>query len=167
MIETILEQPWWVGILGAIVTIGIGVAWLQSGRREIGWGAVGALILTIILVAVGLVVETERESLRRMIYATAEDLENARACIQEGARIFLGNACWLYLVESPRSISGTLDLGRKRDEGLEHIALETAEVEGDAGELYFEDGIQIFIGDRNRAFATPDRHLGFPIEFQN
>jgi catechol 2,3-dioxygenase-like lactoylglutathione lyase family enzyme len=90
--------------------------------------------------------------------------EAAGACIQEGYRIPFGNDCWLYMVESSHSISGTLDLGRKMATGLEHIALETADVEQDAGELYFEEGIQIFIGDQNRAFATPDDHLGFPIE---
>jgi len=90
--------------------------------------------------------------------------ESEGACIQEGARISLGNDCWLYLVDSSLSITGTLDLGGKKETGLEHIALETVDIERDAGELFFAEGIQVFINDRYRAYATPDQNQGFPIE---
>jgi len=79
MLELILESPWWVGIVGGILTVAAGQWWIGSGRREAIQVAIGTLLVTLILVAIGVLVETEQESLRAMLYQTADDLQNNRA----------------------------------------------------------------------------------------
>ena len=54
------------------------VWWLNSGRREAILVAIGTLVLTLGLVALGVWVETEQESLRAMLYQTADDLQKNR-----------------------------------------------------------------------------------------
>jgi hypothetical protein len=52
--------------------------WISSSRREAIQIAAGALVLTVLLVAISLRVETEQESLRAMLYETADHLQNNR-----------------------------------------------------------------------------------------
>ncbi len=78
MLELIFEKPWWVGIMGAILTVVAAQWWINSGRREAIQIAIGTLLLTFILIAVGVWVETEQETLRAMLYQTADDLQNNR-----------------------------------------------------------------------------------------
>jgi 4-hydroxyphenylpyruvate dioxygenase-like putative hemolysin len=47
------------------------------------------------------------------------------------ARILLGNECWLHLVQDWNPTSRTYQFLKKRGEGLEHIALETGDIEAD------------------------------------
>ncbi len=78
ILETVFENPWLVGIVGGLITIAAAVWWLNSGRREGILVAIGVLVLTLGLVALGIRVETEQESLRVMLYQTADDLQNNR-----------------------------------------------------------------------------------------
>lgn len=78
MLETVLENPSLVGILGGLITTAGAIWWLNSGRREGILIAISALVLTLGLVALGIRVETEQESLRAMLYQTADDLQNNR-----------------------------------------------------------------------------------------
>lgn len=78
MLEFVLEKPLWVGILGGILTVVAVQWWISSGRREAIQIAIGTLLLTLVLVGAGCLIETEQESLRTMLYQTADDLQNNR-----------------------------------------------------------------------------------------
>lgn len=68
---TLLERPFLVGLLGCITIVVLGYSWLQSGRRPLAWAAVAVLLLTILAVTLGLVVETDYESVERTLHAAA------------------------------------------------------------------------------------------------
>lgn len=70
------ENPLWLGICGAFVTIVAVVLWVQTGTRSAAVSAVVACLLTILLVLVSLRVETDREKLIRTINAVAEAVES-------------------------------------------------------------------------------------------
>lgn len=70
------ENPLWLGICGAFVTIVAAVLWVQTGARSAAVTAVVACILTILLVLVSLRVETDREKLIRTIHEVAEAVES-------------------------------------------------------------------------------------------
>ncbi len=78
MSEFVLEKPLWVGIFGAILTVLAVQWWINSGRSEAIRTAIGTLLLTLVLVGTGCLIETEQESLRTMLYQTANDLQNNR-----------------------------------------------------------------------------------------
>lgn len=78
MLEIVLESPWVVGAIGALLTVVAAYLGLRSGRPGGLWAAAAALVLTLLLVAIGVWVETEQESLRAMIHRTASDLQNNR-----------------------------------------------------------------------------------------
>ena len=89
---------------------------------------------------------------------------------QRDARILLGNECWLHLVHNWDPQSRVARFLEQRGEGLEHIAVETDDIEGDVARLR-GNGIPIFedaIFDRPdgyEAFVYPDRLPGLTIEF--
>ena len=72
----IYEQPFWVGFLGAVVTLGLVVGWAYSARREVGIAALVALALTVALVIAGTAVETDREAVKRTLAQIAADVES-------------------------------------------------------------------------------------------
>lgn len=72
----IFEQPFWVGFLGMVLTLGLVVAWAYSARREAGIGALVVLALTAALVAAGMAVETDREAVKRTLAQIAADVES-------------------------------------------------------------------------------------------
>jgi hypothetical protein len=78
MVEFVLESSWWVGAVGAILTVAAIQWWISSGRREALQIAIGTLLVTLVLVGVGYLIETEQESLRSMVYQTADHLQNNR-----------------------------------------------------------------------------------------
>ncbi len=63
---------WWR--FGAILLIG----WIRSGQTEALYAALAIGVATAILFGVGWSIETENEGLRRMLFKTADDLENNR-----------------------------------------------------------------------------------------
>jgi 4-hydroxyphenylpyruvate dioxygenase-like putative hemolysin len=88
---------------------------------------------------------------------------------QLDARILLGNECWLHLVQNWNPESRVNRFVREKGEGLEHIAIETDDIEGDVAHLR-EVGVPIFedrIFDANdgfEAFVYPDQLPGLTIE---
>lgn len=89
---------------------------------------------------------------------------------QYDARILLGNECWLHLVQNWMTDSRVYRFLEERGEGLEHIAVETDDIEGDVTRLR-ANGIPVFedtIFDRPdgyEAFVLPDQLPGLTIEF--
>ncbi|HEV7281556.1 MAG TPA: hypothetical protein VGN57_15245 [Pirellulaceae bacterium] len=72
----IYEQPFWVGFLGAALTLGLLVGWAYSARREVAIAALVVLALTVALVAAGVAVETDREAVTRTLAQIATDVES-------------------------------------------------------------------------------------------
>lgn len=88
---------------------------------------------------------------------------------QLDARILLGNECWLHLVQNWNPRSRVNRFLREKGEGLEHIAIETDDIEGDVARLR-DVGVPIFqdrIFDANdgfEAFVYPEELPGLTIE---
>jgi hypothetical protein len=72
----IYEQPFWVGFLGALLTLALIVGWAYSARREAAIAALVVLALTAALVVAGLTVETDREAIKRTLAQIASDVES-------------------------------------------------------------------------------------------
>ncbi len=89
--------------------------------------------------------------------------------MQLDARILLGNECWLHLVQNWNPESRVNRFLRERGEGLEHIALETDDIEADVAHLreigvgVWEDRI-LDANDGYEAFVFPDRLPGLTVE---
>jgi catechol 2,3-dioxygenase-like lactoylglutathione lyase family enzyme len=88
---------------------------------------------------------------------------------QHDSRILLGNDCWLHLVHNWNPESRVFRFLESRGQGLEHIALETDDIEAgverlrSAGVPIFEDRI-IDANDGYEAFVFPDDAIGFTVE---
>ena len=89
--------------------------------------------------------------------------------MQLDARILLGNECWLHLVQNWDPDSRVTQFLQQRGEGLEHIAIETDDIDADVAHLrsigvpVFED--QIFhAADGYEAFVFPDQLPGMTVE---
>ena len=88
---------------------------------------------------------------------------------QHDSRILLGNDCWIHVVHNWDPNSRVYQFMEKHGEGLEHIALETDDIEADVKRIR-DMGIPIFqdkIFDANdgyEAFVYPDDAIGFTIE---
>jgi hypothetical protein len=78
MIPFILENPIGVAVIGGAAVLFALVAWLQTGQSKVLYVVLATIAVTAILVTVGVKIETEPESLRKMLYETANDLENNR-----------------------------------------------------------------------------------------
>lgn len=78
MFDWLFENTWIVGGLG-VFAVGLAVfAWIQTGHSWALRTAVGLGVLTVLLVAMNLWVETEREELLRTLYGLADDLQANR-----------------------------------------------------------------------------------------
>lgn len=88
---------------------------------------------------------------------------------QHDGRILLGNDCWLHVVHNWNPESRVNRFLTTRGEGLEHLALETDDIEADVARLR-EIGVPIFedhIFDANdgyEAFVYPVDAAGFTVE---
>jgi methylmalonyl-CoA/ethylmalonyl-CoA epimerase len=89
--------------------------------------------------------------------------------MQLDARILLGNECWLHLVQNWNPESHFYQFLEEKGEGLEHIALETDDIEADVAHLrdigvpIWEDRI-LDANDGYEAFVYPDQLPGLTIE---
>ena len=89
--------------------------------------------------------------------------------MQLDARILLGNECWLHLVQNWNPESRVNRFLHERGEGLEHIALETDDIEADVAHLR-EIGVPVWedrildANDGYEAFVLPDQLPGLTIE---
>ncbi len=89
--------------------------------------------------------------------------------MQYDARILLDNECWLHLVQNWNPESRVSQFLAQRGEGLEHIAIETDDIEGDVARLR-EIGVPVFedtildANDGYEAFVYPDQLPGLTVE---
>ncbi len=88
---------------------------------------------------------------------------------QHDSRVLLGNECWLHIVHNWNPESRVNRFLQNRGEGLEHLALESDDIEADvarvraAGVPIFEDRI-FDANDGFEAFIYPEDGIGFTVE---
>jgi hypothetical protein len=88
---------------------------------------------------------------------------------QHDSRALLGNECWLHVVQNWNPESRVSRFFREHGPGLEHVALETDDIEADvrkvreAGAPIFEDRT-FDANDGFEAFVGPDDAIGFTVE---
>ena len=121
----------------------------------------------------GIVVRDLRDAcdrFERIFGLTARDFRDDQGHgMQYDARILLGNECWLHLVQNWNPESRVSQFLAQRGEGLEHIAIETDDIQGDVerlrniGVAVFEDTI-LDANDGYEAFVYPDQLPGLTIE---
>ncbi len=122
---------------------------------------------------VGLAVESLAatcETYERLFGLKAVDYRNDQGKgFQLDARIMLPNECWLHVVQNWNPESRVNRFLRSHGEGLEHIALETNDIEADVAHLrkigvpLFQD--EIFnANDGYEAFVYPEHGIGFTVE---
>lgn len=75
MVQLLLESPTTIGIVGLCAAGLAGFFWTQTGQKAAAWLAIGLLILTLGLIAMSVLVETEQEKIRRMLHDVAGALE--------------------------------------------------------------------------------------------
>jgi methylmalonyl-CoA/ethylmalonyl-CoA epimerase len=89
--------------------------------------------------------------------------------MQYDARILLGNQCWLHVVQNWNPESRVYRFMEEHGEGLEHIALETDDIEADVQHLR-DIGVPVYrdkifdAQDGFEAFVYPDQTLGVTVE---
>ncbi len=121
----------------------------------------------------GIVVEDIKEAtakFERIFGLTPQDFRDDQGKGKQfDSRILLGNDCWLHMVQNWNPDSRVNCLLKAHGEGLEHIALETDDIEADVTYLR-EIGVPIYedkIFDANdgfEAFIYPDDAIGFTVE---
>jgi catechol 2,3-dioxygenase-like lactoylglutathione lyase family enzyme len=88
---------------------------------------------------------------------------------QRDSRVLLGNDCWLHLVHNWNPESRVGAYLQREGEGLEHIALESDDIDRDVARLralgvpIFENRI-IDANDGFEAFVFPEDGIGFTVE---
>ena len=122
---------------------------------------------------IGLAVKDLHEScarFERIFGLTARDFRNDQGKgMQLDARILLGNDCWLHVVQNWNPNARVYQYLERHGEGLEHIALETDNIEEDVQRLR-DAGVSIVddtIFDANdgyEAFVRPEDAIGFTVE---
>ena len=115
-------------------------------------------------------IEAAQEKFERIFGLKAQDFRDDQGKgKQYDSRILLGNDCWLHIVQNWNPESRVNRFLRAHGEGLEHIALETDDIEADVAHLK-EIGVPIFedkIFDANdgyEAFVYPEDGIGFTVE---
>jgi methylmalonyl-CoA/ethylmalonyl-CoA epimerase len=89
--------------------------------------------------------------------------------MQHDARVLLGNDCWIHVVYNWNPQSRVFRFLEDHGEGLEHIAIETDDIEAEVGRLrmqkvpIFEDTI-FDANDGYEAFVYPENGIGFTVE---
>ncbi len=76
MMTLLFEQPWMIGAIGAIVTGLTIYGWVQTGNPAALKAAAGIFVVAMVLLLLNILIDTDREIVQRMLYATAKDLEN-------------------------------------------------------------------------------------------
>lgn len=113
--------------------------------------------------------ETARRAFDRLALPLRDFRNDQGRGFQHDGRILFGNECWLHVVYNWSPESRVNRFLATRGEGLEHLALETDDIEADVAHLK-ELGVPIFddhIFDANdgfEAFVFPEDAIGFTIE---
>ena len=108
------------------------------------------------------------ERLRRVGLEPAELRTDQGRGFQLDSRKLLGNECWLHVVHNWNPEARVCQYLRNRGEGLEHIAIETDDIEGAVARVkesapIFEDRI-FHAADGFEAFVHPEDACGFTVE---
>ncbi len=88
---------------------------------------------------------------------------------QLDARLMLPNGCWLHLVQNWNPESRVNKFFKKHGESLEHICIETNDIEGDVAHLR-KIGVPLYqdtifnAADGFEAFVYPEDGIGFTVE---
>ena len=121
----------------------------------------------------GIVVENLQHSVakfERLFGLKAQDFRDDQGKgFQYDARILLGNDCWLHIVQNWNPDSRVNQFIKAHGEALEHIALESDDIEADVAHLR-KIGIPIYedkifdAADGYEAFVYPGDAIGFTVE---
>ena len=108
------------------------------------------------------------ERLRQVGLEPAELRTDQGRGFQLDSRKLLGNECWLHVVHNWNPEARVCQYLRTIGEGLEHIAIETDDIEGAVARVkesapIFEDRI-FHAADGFEAFVYPDDACGFTVE---
>lgn len=108
------------------------------------------------------------ERLRQVGLEPAELRTDQGRGFQLDSRKLLGNECWLHVVHNWNPEARVCQYLRTRGEGLEHIAIETDDIEGAVARVkesapIFEDRI-FDAADGFEAFVYPEDACGFTVE---
>ncbi len=106
--------------------------------------------------------------LRRIGLEPSERRTDQGRGFQLDSRTLLGNECWLHVVHNWNPEARVCRYLRERGEGLEHLALETDDIEGAVARVrqtteIFEDTI-FRAADGFEAFVYPGDACGFTVE---
>jgi hypothetical protein len=71
----LVEQPWIIGIIGAVVTIAALFGWLQSGNPIALRSGIGLAVASILLVVMNLWIVTDSEIIHTWVMDVANELE--------------------------------------------------------------------------------------------
>lgn len=122
---------------------------------------------------IGLVVESLADACATwevLLGLKAQDYRsNQGKGFQLDARVMIPNGCWLHLVQNWNPESRVNQHLRAHGEGLEHIALQTDDIEADVAHLR-EIGVPVFqdtifnAADGFEAFVYPADAIGFTVE---
>ena len=76
MAELFLESPLSIGVIGVILVLVSALVWTNTGAKPAIYIAVAFLLLTIILVMVGINVQTHREKIETVLSEVAQAVED-------------------------------------------------------------------------------------------
>jgi hypothetical protein len=76
MSELLFENPLIICLSGGAFVVVALITWIQGGFRQALYVAIGLALLTIVLFEVNINVETDRESIERVLHDVASDLEH-------------------------------------------------------------------------------------------
>lgn len=75
MASFFLESPIWLGMTGGVIVAIAAYVWSQTGAKSALFAAAGLLVLTILLVMINIQVDTERESVTKLLHEIAAHVE--------------------------------------------------------------------------------------------
>jgi hypothetical protein len=75
MLDFLFESPLTIGSVGGVLSIAAFYFWIQTGLKPLLYSSIAVVLVTLLLVAVGIFVDTDREALRRFVFETASELE--------------------------------------------------------------------------------------------
>ena len=113
--------------------------------------------------------ERVSKTLERLGLPTRDFRNDQGKGFQHDSRVLLGNECWLHIVHNWNPESRVNQYMNTHGDGLEHLALETDDIEADIERLrkqkipIFEDKI-FDANDGYEAFVFPEHSIGFTIE---